>query len=102
MLLHRCFRMRPIALGYSAPLTAGSMIARVFRSRIQSSKVVVKRRLEDARRGLSGKPSAAELVLELLVDVVVGPLGLAEHSGPVCGGLCGRAWCATPKPRRRQ
>ena len=83
--------MRPIAWRYSAALTAVSINARVYGSRFQLAKVVVERCPERARRGLSGKPNAAELVLELLMDVAAGPLGLAEHFGPVCGGLCGRA-----------
>ena len=90
MLPHRCSCVRPIALVYFTPLTAVLMVARVYRSRFQLVKVVIEWRLEDARRGLSGKPDAAFLLLGLSMDVTVGPNGRAEHSGPSCGGLCGR------------
>lgn len=71
-LLHRNRCAVPISLVYSTPLTAGSIISLVYRSRYLWCKVVVERLHEDGRGGLPGKLNAAELQLELLEHVAVG------------------------------
>ena len=79
-LRHRCFCVRPIALMYFAPLTAGSMIARVGRSWFPCTTVVVEQRPEDGRGVLLGKLNAAELQLELLRHVAVGHDGHVQDA----------------------
>ena len=59
------------------------MVARVCRPWFLSTKVLGERLLEDGRRGLSGRPEAAELLLGRLRAVAGGPM---EHAGRVISG----------------
>ena len=77
-LLHRNRCAVPISWVYFTPLTAGSIISLVYRSRSLWCKVVVERLHEAGRGGLPGKLNAAELQLELLMHVAARLARLAE------------------------
>ena len=74
-----CHCVRPISPIIMASLTGGSMLARVCRPWFLSTKVVGERLPEDGRRGLSGRPEAAELLLGRLRAVAGGPAGRTER-----------------------
>ena len=77
-LLHRNRCVESISWVHWPSLTAGSMIPLAYRSRSLWCKVVDERLPEAGRSGLSGKPDAAELKLELLMHVAARLAGLAE------------------------
>lgn len=77
------------------------MIARVCRPRFLSIKVVDERLHEDGRRGLSGKPEAAELLLGRLRVVSGGPVGHAERAISTRPAFYDARVGACPQPRHR-
>ena len=83
-------------------LTTRSMIPLAYRSRSLWCKVVDERLPEAGRSGLSGKPDAAELRLELHRHVAVGRGGRAETVRRAVECVCMSGDGVVPKPRTRE